>query len=90
MAAAAELGLVGLGVMGRNLALNLADRGTRLAAFDLDAGARQIPMNVNPAQATAYIVNPFSGRQVQFAKLFMSHPPIDDRIRRLREREWAH
>src|SRR6478609_4272897 len=26
----------------------------------LDAGARQIPMDVNPAQATAYIVNPFS------------------------------
>src|SRR4051812_7562587 len=55
----------------------------------IDAGARRIPMDVNPAQATAYIVNPFSGRQVQFAKLFMSHPPIEDRIRRLRDREWA-
>jgi len=54
----------------------------------LDAGARRIPMDVNPAQATAYIVNPFSGRQVQFANLFMSHPPIEDRIRRLRDREW--
>src|SRR5437763_1355993 len=40
MAAAAEMGLVGLGVMGRNLALNLADRGTRLAVYDLDEGAR--------------------------------------------------
>jgi heat shock protein HtpX len=55
----------------------------------LDAGARQIPMDVDPAHATAYIVNPFSGRQVQFAHLFMSHPPIEDRIRRLRTREWA-
>ena len=55
----------------------------------LDAGARRIPMDVNPAQATAYIVNPFSGRKVQFAKLFMSHPPIEDRIERLRSREWA-
>ena len=60
------------------------------ALAKLDAGARQIPMDVNPAQATAYIVNPFSGRQVQFANLFMSHPPIEDRIRRLRSREWAN
>jgi heat shock protein HtpX len=59
------------------------------ALAKLDAGARRIPMDVNPAQATAYIVNPFSGRQVQFAKMFMSHPPIEDRIRRLRDREWA-
>jgi heat shock protein HtpX len=56
----------------------------------LDAGARRIPMNVNPAQATAYIVNPFSGRKVQFANLFMSHPPIEDRIQRLRSREWSN
>jgi heat shock protein HtpX len=59
------------------------------ALAKLDAGARRVPMVVNPAQATAYIVNPFSGRQVQFAKMFMSHPPIEDRIRRLRDREWA-
>jgi heat shock protein HtpX len=59
------------------------------ALAKLDAGARRIPMDVNPAQATAYIVNPFTGRQVQFANLFMSHPPIEDRIRRLRSREWA-
>ena len=59
------------------------------ALAKLDAGARRVPMDVNPAQATAYIVNPFSGRQVQFAKMFMSHPPIEDRIRRLRDREWA-
>lgn len=45
------------------------------ALAKLDAGARRIPMDVNPAQATAYIVNPFTGRQVQFANLFMSHPP---------------
>jgi heat shock protein HtpX len=60
------------------------------ALAKLDAGARRIPMDVNPAQATAYIVNPFTGRQVQFANLFMSHPPIEDRIRRLRSREWAN
>jgi 6-phosphogluconate dehydrogenase len=30
-------GIVGLGVMGRNLALNVADRGFQVAGFDLDA-----------------------------------------------------
>lgn len=60
------------------------------ALAKLDAGARRIPMDVNPAQATAYIVNPFTGRQVQFANLFMSHPPIEDRIQRLRSREWSN
>lgn len=46
--------------------------------------ARQVPMNVNPAQAQAFIVNPFSGRKVAFANLFTTHPPTEERIRRLR------
>lgn len=33
-----EIGIVGLGTMGRNLALNFADRGFRVAGYDLDAG----------------------------------------------------
>jgi heat shock protein HtpX len=45
-------------------------------------------MNVNPAQAQAYIVNPLTGRQVQFANLFMTHPPTADRIARLRGGDW--
>ena len=28
-------------------------------------------MNIDPAHATAYIINPFSGRKVQFANLFI-------------------
>ncbi|MBJ7552838.1 NADP-dependent phosphogluconate dehydrogenase [Marinomonas spartinae] len=32
-----NIGFVGLGVMGKNLALNLADHGYRVAGFDLDA-----------------------------------------------------
>jgi heat shock protein HtpX len=55
----------------------------------LEAGARRIPMDVNPAQAQAYIVNPLTGRQVQFANLFRSHPPTADRVARLRSQEWA-
>lgn len=31
-----NIGFVGLGVMGKNLALNLADHGYRVAGFDLD------------------------------------------------------
>lgn len=50
----------------------------------LEAYANQVPMDVNPAQASAYIVNPLSGRKVQFAGLFRSHPDTADRIARLR------
>jgi heat shock protein HtpX len=50
----------------------------------IEAYAKQRPMEVNPAQAQAYIINPLTGRRVQFANLFSSHPPTADRIRRLR------
>jgi heat shock protein HtpX len=40
-------------------------------------------MHVDPAHATAYIVNPLTGRQASFAKLFMTHPPMEERIARL-------
>jgi heat shock protein HtpX len=55
----------------------------------IETYAKQVPMNIDPAHATAYIINPFSGRKVQFANLFTSHPPTEDRIARLRNREWA-
>ena len=32
-----DIGFIGMGVMGKNLALNLADNGYRVAAFDLDS-----------------------------------------------------
>jgi heat shock protein HtpX len=54
----------------------------------LERGARAIPMDVSPAQAQAYIVNPLTGRKVQFANLFTTHPPTEDRIARLRGGEW--
>ncbi|MEO7442050.1 MAG: M48 family metalloprotease, partial [Acidimicrobiales bacterium] len=60
------------------------------ALLKLEQGARQIPMNVQPAQAQKYIVNPLTGRKVQFAKLFTTHPPVEERVGRLRAGEWAN
>jgi heat shock protein HtpX len=50
----------------------------------LDAYSRQVPMSEG-SQATAhmFIVNPFSGRNM--ANLFSTHPPIEERIARLRD-----
>jgi heat shock protein HtpX len=49
----------------------------------LERGAEAIPMNVNPATASLYMVNPLPRGGV--ATLFMTHPPLTERIRRLRE-----
>jgi heat shock protein HtpX len=56
----------------------------------IEAYAKRVPMDVDPAQATAYIINPLTGRKVSFANLFRSHPPTEDRIARLRHQEHAH
>jgi heat shock protein HtpX len=53
------------------------------ALATLDRTSKQIPMDIDPAHATAYIVNPLTGRQANFAKLFMTHPPMEERIARL-------
>ena len=58
------------------------------ALAKLEQGAKAIPMAVDPAQASKYIVNPLTGRRVQFANLFTTHPPMEDRIARLRGGEW--
>jgi heat shock protein HtpX len=50
----------------------------------IDAYAKQIPMNIDPAHATAYIINPLTGKKANFANLFSSHPPTEERIARLR------
>jgi heat shock protein HtpX len=53
----------------------------------LDDCAARIPSEVNPAEASNYIVNPLRGRQV--TKLFSTHPPVSERIVRLRTNSWA-
>jgi heat shock protein HtpX len=57
------------------------------ALLKIDAYARQVPMDIDPAHATAYIINPFSGRKVSFANLYSSHPPTADRVARLRHQD---
>jgi heat shock protein HtpX len=63
----------------------LLGRGAPLANAleSLERGAQAAPMAVNPATASLYAVNPLPRTGV--ANLFMTHPPIAERIRRLRE-----
>jgi heat shock protein HtpX len=49
----------------------------------LEEGAKAIPMQVNQASEPLYIVKPFSGGAL--ASLFSTHPPIEERVRRLRQ-----
>jgi len=47
---------------------------------------------VRPETAQLYIINPLTNPQVakrvSFKSLFMTHPPTEDRIRRLQSGEW--
>jgi heat shock protein HtpX len=47
----------------------------------LGKATQRIPMEANPSTAHMFIVNPLSGRSMM--KLFSTHPPLEDRIRRL-------
>lgn len=50
----------------------------------LEAGNKARPMNMgNPTSASLFIVNPFRGGGL--VTLFSTHPPMDERIRRLEE-----
>ena len=53
------------------------------ALLRLEAGAQAMPMQVNQATQPLYIVKPFSGGGI--ASLFSTHPPIEERVRRLRQ-----
>ncbi len=53
------------------------------ALLRLEEGAKAIPMQVNQATESMYIVKPFSGGGV--SRLFSTHPPIEERVRRLRQ-----
>ena len=48
----------------------------------LESASQRLPMDASPQTAHLFIVNPLSGRSL--ANLFSTHPPLDERIRRLR------
>ncbi len=57
------------------------------ALESLERASKAIPMQVNPATESLYIMNPLSARGM--SKLFSTHPPIEERVRRLRAMDTA-
>ena len=47
----------------------------------IDAAARRVPLDANPATAHMFIMKPFAGRGMK--ALFSTHPPTEQRIERL-------
>jgi len=56
--------------------------GLAAALEKLGAYSQRRPMQANPSTAHMFIVNPLSGRSLQ--SLFSTHPPIEERVSRLR------
>jgi heat shock protein HtpX len=56
--------------------------GLARALEKLGAYSGRLPMNANPSTAHMFIVNPLSGRSLM--NLFSTHPPLEERIARLR------
>jgi heat shock protein HtpX len=54
------------------------------ALLRLEEGAKATPMKVNEATECLYIVKPLSGGR-GMSNLFSTHPPIEERVRRLRQ-----
>jgi heat shock protein HtpX len=52
----------------------------------LHAASQKIPMEVNPATSHMFIVNPLSGGGL--LRLFSTHPPIEERIKKLETIAW--
>jgi heat shock protein HtpX len=53
------------------------------ALATLEATGQKVPIHGNPAFAPLFIVNPLASEGLM--KLFLTHPPTDDRIKRLKE-----
>jgi heat shock protein HtpX len=61
---------------GRNLAS---------ALLKLEHGVEEVPGQVSPSTAHMFIVNPFAGMGSALLNLFMTHPPIQERVKRLEQ-----
>jgi heat shock protein HtpX len=51
----------------------------------LHSMSKRVPLQTSPATASLFIVNPFGGMGRSLANMFSTHPPIEERIRRLEE-----
>lgn len=51
----------------------------------LEQASRMIPMEASPSTAHLFIVNPLRGMGGTLMSLFMTHPPIEERVRRLQQ-----
>ncbi|MDE0492528.1 MAG: M48 family metalloprotease [Acidimicrobiaceae bacterium] len=63
------------------------------ALGSLETYAQRIPSGVNPSQASNYIIDPLKaqargGGGGGFGKMFSTHPPTAERIRRLESGDW--
>lgn len=55
--------------------------GLAQALLKLERGVNRIPMNVSPAASHLFIVNPINTKRL--INLFSTHPPIEERVKRL-------
>ena len=62
-------------------------QGLANALEKLGAYSKRLPMDASPATAHMFIVNPLSGRSLM--SLFSTHPPLEERIARLRGRRFS-
>lgn len=53
----------------------------------LQRGAEAVPMDANPSTAHMFIVSPFAGLGGGIKSLFSTHPPTEERVKRLLELE---
>jgi heat shock protein HtpX len=60
-----------------------SSRGLANALLKLEDFSKRRPMNASPTTAHMFIVNPLSGGGI--ASLFSTHPPIEERVKRLQE-----
>jgi len=56
--------------------------GLAAALEKLTRASQVVPLDANPSTAHMFIVNPLSGKA--FMNLFSTHPPLEERIARLR------
>lgn len=57
------------------------------ALLKLEQASHMVPMAVNPAASHLFIVNPLSATTLM--KLFSTHPPIQERVARLRDMQFT-